>query len=281
MFGKKKKKKPEIDPSTLPILPNDLAEHVQTLGGMNSEELVKLFESLGRIDESIIVTRRRPVPGKNTSKEVGGKQAKMSIDEAVEYEKERGEGRTEKENKVREMFGIEQELFERDEINDEIYPKRLAPTDIARSIEAAKDRLEEQARLKEMRSKMFSPREELILDILTLVKKYEAARVAKKIADRQRKSIRGKTLEQLEAEREARIRQLKGEPEPIVETPEEREERLQREEEQKQEAIRTLEGFDRNIRTLVDEAGEVAGENIDAAASVVRQWIGNIVTSDS
>lgn len=277
MFGKKKKKKPEVDPSTLPILPNDLAEHVQTLGGLNSEELVKLFESLGRIDESIIVSRRRPVTGKNTSKEVGGKKAKMSIDEAVEYEKERAETRAEKENKVRELFGIEQELFERDEINDEIYPKRLAPTDIARSIEAAKDKLEEQDRLKEMRSKVFSPREELILDILTLVKKYEAARVAKKIADRQRKTVKGKTLEQLEAEREARIRQLRGESEPIDETSEER---LQKEEEQKQEAIRTLDGFDKNIKTLVDEAGDVVGENIDAAAAVLRQWVGNVVNSE-
>ena len=275
---KRKKKKPEIDPASLPVLPNDLAEHVQTLGGLNSDELIKLFESLGRIDGSIVVSRRRPA-GKNSSKEVGGRKGKMSIGEAVEYEKQRAEARAEKEKIVREIFGFGEEIFERDEINDEIYPKRLAPKDIARSIEAAEAKLEEQDRMQEKRKKIFSTREELILDILELVKRYEAARTAKVVAERQRKTVEGKTLEQLEEEREARIRRMKGEPEPIDETPEEREERLQQEEEQKQELIRTLPGFDKNFRTLIDEAGDLTGENVDAAAAVIRQWIGTTVES--
>ncbi len=260
------------------MLPNDLAEHVQTLGGLNSDELIKLFESLGRIDGSIVVSRRRPA-GKNSSKEVGGRKGKMSIGEAVEYEKQRAEARAEKEKIVREIFGFGEEIFERDEINDEIYPKRLAPKDIARSIEAAEAKLEEQDRMQEKRKKIFSTREELILDILELVKRYEAARTAKVVAERQRKTVEGKTLEQLEEEREARIRRMKGEPEPIDETPEEREERLQQEEEQKQELIRTLPGFDKNFRTLIDEAGDLTGENVDAAAAVIRQWIGTTVES--
>ncbi len=277
---RKKKKKTEVDPASLPVLPNDLAEHVQTLGGLNSEELIKLFESLGRIDDSIVVSRRRPVPGKNTSKEIGGLHKKMSIEKAVEYEKQRAEARTEKENKVREMFDLDEELFQRDELNDDIYPQRLTPTDIVTSIDAARIKLEEQDRLSAIRKKVFSTRDELILDILDLVKRYEAARTAKVVAERQRKLVEGKTLEQLEKEREARIRQLKGEPEPIDETPEEREERLKLEEEQKQELIRTLPGFDKNIRTLVDEAGDMTSENVDAAAAVIRQWIGNLVNSE-
>lgn len=264
----------------MPVLPNDLAEHAQTLAGMSSEEIIKLLESLGRIDESIVVRRRRPVSGKNHSKEVGGKQRKMSIDEAVEYEKKRIEERTEKERQVKELYHLDTDIVERDEINDEIYPKRLTPTDIARSIEAAKTGLEELDRLRSKTSKEFSRKEEVVLRILKQIKKLEAARVARIIAEKQRNTVIGKTVEELEAEREQRIRKLKGLPEPIVETPEEKAEREKREEEEKQEMIRTLPGFDKHIKTLTDEAGELAEENIDAAASVVRQWIGNVVNSD-
>ncbi len=43
---------------------------------------------------------------------------------------------------------------------------------------------------------------------------------------------------------------------------------------------RTLEGFDRSIRSLQEEIAELVEENPEAAASVLRQWIGNIVPVD-
>lgn len=275
MFKKKKKKKPEPDLNEMPVLPNDLAEHAQSLAGMSSDEIVKLLESLGRIDESITVTRRRGVPGKNSSKEVGGKTRIMSIEEAVEYEKHRSEERAEKERQIKELHHLEAGVLDRDEINDEIYPKRLTPKDIAQSIESAKERLAEQDRLRENRVKVFSPKEEILLHVLELVKKHEASRVARIVSEKQRSSVIGKTIEQLEEERKARIRKLKGEPDPIDETPEEQAAREQREEEEKQEMIRNLPSFDKNIKTLTDEAGELTQDNIDAATAVVRQWIGN------
>lgn len=252
-----------------------MAEHAQSLAGLGSEEIIKLLESLGRINDKITVSRRRPVSGKNISKEVGGKQRNMTIEQAVEYEKKRLEERLEKEKQIKELFAFDNELISKEEINDEIYPKRLTPHDIARSIESAKEKLEEIDRKRAGGGTVFSPTEEAVLHVLQQVKKHEAARIAKYIADRQRNMVLGKTIEQLEEERQERIRKLNGEAGPIDETPEEKEEREKREEEKKQETIRTLQGFGKNIKTLVDEVGEVAEDNLDAAAAIVRQWIGN------
>ncbi|MDR0871098.1 MAG: hypothetical protein LBN39_09945, partial [Planctomycetaceae bacterium] len=43
------------------------------------------------------------------------------------------------------------------------------------------------------------------------------------------------------------------------------------------EKKRTLEGFDKSIRSLQEEIAELVQENPDAAAAVLRQWIGNSV----
>jgi flagellar biosynthesis/type III secretory pathway M-ring protein FliF/YscJ len=48
-----------------------------------------------------------------------------------------------------------------------------------------------------------------------------------------------------------------------------------------EEARRELEGFNSDIHTLVDEAGGLVAESPDAAAAILRQWIGNIVNIDS
>ncbi len=48
-------------------------------------------------------------------------------------------------------------------------------------------------------------------------------------------------------------------------------------EEDDEELSRTLDGFDKSIRSLQDEIAELIEENPDAAAAVLRQWIGNAV----
>ena len=48
-------------------------------------------------------------------------------------------------------------------------------------------------------------------------------------------------------------------------------------EEDDEEALRSLDGFDRSIRSLQDEIAELVEENPEAAAAVLRQWIGNAV----
>jgi flagellar biosynthesis/type III secretory pathway M-ring protein FliF/YscJ len=173
------------------------------------------------------------------------------------------------ENKARELLDIGDEVFERDEFEEGIYPKRLKPTDIVRYIDGAEKQLEEADRLREKRKKVFAPREEMLLDAMARIKKLEAIRVAQKIAEMQRLAIAGKTIEELNAEREERRKKILEGPPP---TPEEIEEqRIQAE----LEAARTLQGFDKNIVTLTDEAAELTSENPDAAAAIIRQWIGN------
>jgi len=44
---------------------------------------------------------------------------------------------------------------------------------------------------------------------------------------------------------------------------------------------RTLNGFDKSIRSLREEIAELIEENPDAAAAVLRQWIGNVVQVES
>ncbi len=277
MFGKNSKKEKKKETPPTPVLPNAYAQHASELAGMTPDEILKLLESLGRIDDSITVTRRRADKNGKNSKVVGGRKAKMSVDEAVEYEKKRIEERNEKEKNVRELFKLENEKFERAELDESVYPKRLAPTDIVRCVDAAEQRLEEIDRLRETRKKVYSPREEIVLNILALVKKYEAARVARRIAEKQRQAVLGKSIEELDQQRKDRIDGIQAETAGPSPTPDEIE---QKKIEEELEAARTLTGFDKNLRTLVDEAAEIASENPDAAASVMKQWIGNTVNSE-
>jgi hypothetical protein len=282
VFGKKKaKKKKEPDYSKQPVLPSKLVEYIQPQNGLTFEEQIKLLESLSRINPAIMVSRQKTVKGKKFPKTVG----KIPIEEAIEFIKKRAEARNEKNRKIEEMTGLQlKELQDREELNDEIYPKRLTPNDIVRYIEAGKEQLEVLDKEREKTAKVFSPREEAVLNAITLIKKFEAARVAQKIAERQRNTVLGKTQEELEKEHAAWLRRCKGEPEP--ETPEQIEERLKQEKEQEiaaEEAAvemeRNLDGFDKDIHTLVDEASTIVIETPDAAAAVIRQWIGNVIVS--
>ncbi|MDR1053860.1 MAG: hypothetical protein LBL39_06755 [Planctomycetaceae bacterium] len=276
MFGRKPKKpkKPvEIDYSKLDILPDDIACHVGSFVGLTPEELARLFESLGRIDNAFNVQRYKGVKGKNSSRKVG---RKMGIVDATEYEKNRQDERVEKEKKILEINGVDQSIFDRDELNDEIYPKRLTPSDIVRSTEAAREKLNEIDQERAKPKIEFSPREEAVLDAMVMVKKYETVRVATAIAEWQRENIIGKTKEQLKEEEAKKLRQMKGEPEPHIETPEEKAERETREREEERLKHDELAGFDPNYRTLVQEAAELTDENPEAAAAVIKQWIGSI-----
>ena len=277
-FGKKKKPEQRNEvPKRQEVLPNDFAQHVSELEGLTPDEILKLLQSLGRINTATTVTRRRADKKGKGSKIVGGRKGKMTIDEAVEYEIKRVEERNEKEKTVRELFGLEDAEFERAELNEEIYPKRLAPNDIVRYIEAGEKNLAEVDKLKERRKKVFSPKEELVLNVATEIKKHEAPRIAQKIAERQRLAVQGKTIEELDAERKERIEGIHAEAQAIVDAAAAEE---QAKIDEGLAAARTLTPFDKNLRTLTDEAAELTSENPEAAAAVMRQWIGTSVTSD-
>ncbi|MDR0391904.1 MAG: hypothetical protein LBH59_08355 [Planctomycetaceae bacterium] len=282
MFGKKTKKpkkpkKPvEVDYSTMEILPDEVAKHVGSFVGLTPEELVRLLESLGRIDKSFNIQRYKGIRGK--ARRIGGT---MKIEDATEYEKNRLDERLEKEKKILEIHGIDKSIFDRDELNDEIYPKRLSPNDIVRSMDAAKEKLRKADEENAKKKVEFSPRDELVLDAMMIVKKYETVRLAQAIAEKQRENIIGKTLEQLREEEERKMRMMKGEPEPHIETPEEKAEREAREREEERLKHDELTGFNSNYRTLVQDATELTEENPEAATAIIKQWIGNLGAAET
>ncbi|MDR3182676.1 MAG: hypothetical protein LBT89_07130 [Planctomycetaceae bacterium] len=270
----------------MPVLPNRLAEFAQIQNGLSQAELLKLFESLARVNEQLKVTRRRPVPGKTISREIGGKKGKMPVADAVEYEKKRFADKGEKEKKIDELLGLESgTLIVRPPIGDSIYPRRLAPDDIVRYTSTAGEKLLALDLERARPQRIFSPREETVLDVMLLIKKNEAMRVAKRIAERQRMGVFNKTAEELEAEYAEWLRVLRGDPPPETEEEtaarlvKEEEERIAEEERLAEEAAKNF-GKLENVFTLVDDAAALVAENPEAAAAVVRQWIGEAVLLD-
>jgi hypothetical protein len=283
MFGKKKPPK-EPDYAKMPALPNSFALFVQAKYCVTPDELHKLFESLGRINPNIKVARRRPIEGKETSKLVGGRKAFMTIAEAVEYEQKRHKSRDEKEEKIHSLVKeIEfDELMVRLAVNDSIYPKHLAPVDIVRSIDAAGIKLDELDQKRKKPPRVYSAREETILDALVRIKRQEPYRVARHISSRQKAYFLTHSLEDLQAEYAEWMRNLRGDPPP--ETEEEMKARLATEEEQRlederlaaEEAARNF-GDLPDMHTLLDDVAALIRDNPEAAAAIVRQWIGSNV----
>ena len=285
MFGKKKPPK-EPDYSKMPVLPNKLAEFVQAKYGLNPDELHKLFESLGRVDDTIKVAKRRKVVDKEYSKQVG---KAVPIADAMEYEKKRVENWREKNNKIRELLeNVDfDELMVHLEVNDSIYPKNLAPVDIVNCLDSAGEKLEALDRRRAALPKIYSVREEAVLDALTLVKKQEPIRVARHIALRQRAYILNTPMEQLEAEYTEWLRQLRGDPTEEERLAKEAADRLNAEEiaaeEERiaaEEAARNFNDLD-TVHTLLDEVAALIRENPEAAVAIVRQWIGNAVLMEA
>jgi sulfur carrier protein ThiS len=283
-MAKKKKEPPkEPDYAKMPVLPNKLARFVQAKYGLTPDELLKLTQSLGRVNEDIKVARRRAVEGKEYSRRVG---KILTILEAAEYEQERTEDRFVKDQEISELLEEVNfdELMVRLEVNDSIYPKRLAPTDIVKSIDAAGERLAELDRLRAKPPKIYSPREEILLDVITLIKKQEPYRVARHIADRQKAYILSHTMEELEAEYKEWLRILRGDPteEELLAIEEAR--RLAEAAAEEEEERRAAEEAARNfgdlppMHTLLDEVAELIRNNPEAATAIISLWIGNVAS---
>jgi len=283
MLGRKKKPK-EPDYTKKPVLPNTLAMFVQAKYGISPDELHKLFASMGRVDETIKIARRQGVKGKEYSRRIG---KVLAILDAAEFEKERAEKRHVKEGKINELIDDEEflELRVPLEVNDSVYPKRLSPLDVVHCIDAAGERLEELDRERAKPLKIYSAREEAVLDVITFIKKEEPVRVARMIAARQLAYIFSKPMEELEFEYSEWLRNLKGLPPP--ETEEEMMARLAAEEEQlleeerlaAEEAARNFDDLP-TVYTLLDEIAELIRNNPEAAAAIIRQWIGNAMLAE-
>jgi hypothetical protein len=281
----KKKLPKEPDYSKMPVLPNRFAEFVQAKYGLTPDGLHKLFESLARLNPDLGVVRRRKVEGKEHSK-VFGKP--LTMEDAVPYEKERAEGRHARDELVRQELLEDvdfDELMDRRDVNVEYMPDRLAPSDIVIYVDSAGEKLDALDRERAKPPKIYSAREETVLDVITSVKKREPIRLAKLIANQQRAYFFNHTLAELEAEYAEWLRIVKGEPPP--ETEEEMMARLALEEEQRleeerlaaEEAARNFDDLP-DVHTLLDDVAELIRVNPEAAAAIVRQWIGNTVLAE-
>jgi len=271
----------------MPVLPPKLAEFVQAKHGLTTDELLKLLEATQRVREDIEVARRRKVAGKEYSKLVGGRKAFVPIIDAVKYTKERAETRHLVGEKIHELLEDVDfdELMIRQEVSDSIYPKRLAPSDIVNYVDSAGEKLDALDLERATPPRIYSPREETVLDVITLIKKQEALRVARRIADRQKIYILTHSMEELEAEYAEWLRELKGEPPP--ETEEQMMERLAQEEAQRleeeriaaEEAARNFDDLP-TIHSLLDDVAALIRDNPEAATAIIRQWIGTGVLAE-
>ena len=266
----------------MPVLPNKLIEFVQAKYGLTPQERLKLLESIGRVNPEIKVARRQKVEGKEYSKLVG---KVLTAVEAAQHEKERVEHRLTSDQKIRELLEEVEfdELLVRLEVNEEIYPKRLAPLDIVHYVDSAGEKLDALDAQRAKPPKIYLPREETILDVITLIKKQEAIRVARRIAERQRAYVLTRTMEELEAEHAEWLRNLRGDPTEEERLAMEEAARLAAEEAAAEEERTAAEEAARNfgdlasLHTLLDDVAELIRNNPDAATAIVRQWIGNAV----
>ena len=283
MFGRKKTKAPtEPDYTKKPVLPSKLAKFVQVKYGLAPDELQKLFVSIARENKDIKVNRNLIVAGKEYPKQVG---KPLDIAEAAEYEKERAENWQIKEEKIQELID-EREFHELrfiTELDESLYPQKLEPVDIVRCVDAAKEKLEELERKRNKPPKIYSVRDELVLDAITLIKKQEPLRLARLIAARQKGYLFSKSMEELEYEYSEWLRELRGDPteeELLAMQAAEEEQRLEEERLAAEEAARNFEDL-ATVHTLLDDVAELIRNNPEAAAAIIGQWIGNAVLMES
>jgi len=253
MFGRKKTQKDDK-----PVLTAvELADKIGQQAGLLPDEMLKLLDSLERVERN-----RKIIPQKAVQEKIVSKKA-IDLPKAVEIARERLEEHKKREEIQRQLSRKKHlKFFEtesHDVIEDTEYPRKLSPYDIGVSIETAYRRLLEEEKKKEDNDPVYR-RAELILHALDRTKVTEAARVARTIAARQERIGR---LSLEEAQRLAKL-------------PPEEQQALTPEIEEQLEIAKSLQGFKKHINTVVDDAAEVVKENADAAAAVVRQWVGTI-----
>jgi hypothetical protein len=263
MFGSKKNKKTIIN-SARDLKGMVEGEVLPVALGLTPNELERLFKLLG--DKKRPVFQRKP--GGFSDKENGvaywKKPKRLSYDKAMKLLHEKAEEYTERE---REFLRKKRKLtpdyqIPRDiELDESGFSENLTADDILLALKTAEKRLAtpEPHASKEMAEECHV---RWIFAALEQLKKEEKVRFARAIALLQQKHIEGKTVHHLpEQENDEEMRDVFGE------------HGINGDESEK---TRTLDGFGlKPLKTLIDEAGDVVEEDLDAAAKVVRQWIGN------
>ena len=242
------------------LTPYELAAKIAEDAGLLPDELLKLLESIAKVEDKRTIYRQK------VEKKSFGKKSKMTLPEAVELAQTRlkeSEEREELRRKARKQKKLKYfEAESRDVIEDDEYPQRLSPYDMRLAIDSARGRLLEEEQ-KKQEKETTNYRVLLILKVLEQMKVTEAARVAKRIAERQK---RIGMLSEEEAEKLLKL---------AAETTAQRSD-IEEAEEEKNVYDHTLDGFGKHLNSLIDDATEVVKDDYDTAASVVKQWVGNI-----
>ena len=263
-FFRKKKQKSIIDAA------HDLKSEVegQMLPaeiGMDPDEIERLLELLSRDNKRRTVFRRHVGSILDVARGLvlWRRPYRLTIDEAKELIHEIAERQREREAKLLKKRRRKNPNYQLPKymVPEEIeYPSLLSADDVTASSDAARRRLEESSKQNKTDSAE-ERRVRWIYDALVQMKKEEATRFARHVAMIQRHHIEGKSPTADEAQPE-------GENPDLLVAYGLDDEELER--------IRTLQGFGKKpLKTLIDDAGDVVDANIDAAAKVVKQWIGN------
>ena len=237
-----------------PVVTEKMAHTVCEVAGLPPEQIAMLLDSLEKIGKAKKIVRQK------SGALFRGRQQKMPIGAAVQDAVKRAQERREREEAIREKYRLPaMPESTTPAVESNIYPKRVSPMDIGRSIDAARERLAEE-------DEMNMPGEEtirarIVMRVIEHIKILEAMRCARRIARRQSKTIAGKTEENVLAEKETMLEKKRVED--------------QKRMEEIEKAARSLDGFGKHLHTLVDEAAEVVETDYDASAKVLNQWIGN------
>ena len=233
--------------------------------GMDPDEIERLLELLGRDNANRIVFRRHVGSILDVAKglvlwlrpyRLTIDEARKLIHELAEKQREREARLLKKKRRKNPNYQLPKYLTP-EEIE---YPSQLSPDDVLAASDAARQRLEKPPQ--KDKDSTEERRAKRIFEALDQMKNEEATRFARHVAMIQRHHIEGKSPPEDETAKEG------GDGSDPWAAYGVDDEELER--------IRTLQGFGKKpLKTLIDEAGEVVDTNIDAAAKIVKQWIGN------
>lgn len=252
MFFRKKK-----DKSEQPVLtPVEKAKRIGGTAGLLPAEIAQLLGTLAEIESDRVVIRQK------VGEKKIGKPNRQPLEKAKEYAQDRAEKRQEEEEKRRLARRKQGKKYHQQESNEIIatseWTSMLYPSDMLRLVEAAQTKMtvewEQQKRESEEER-----RGKIILEVLDRTKETETARLARTIAKRQERI--GQLTEEELAAQEQEVVQQRMDNTGV---------------EEQLEAARSLQRFGKNLHTLTDEAAGVVDQNLDAAANIMKQWVGNV-----
>jgi len=240
--------------------------------GMDPDEIERLLELLRRDDVKSetkrVVFRRRVGSILDVAKGLVFwlRPYRLTLDEAIALIHDIAERHKEREQRLlkqRRRKDPDYQLPKYMTLDDVRYPLQLSADDVLAASNAARQRLAESPREREAESAQERCARR-IFEALEQLKNDEATQFARQVAMTQRRHLEGKPNEDATPENAGGdVWAAHGI------------------DDEELERIRTLQGFGKKpLKTLIDEAGEVVDANVESAAKVVKQWIGNAVGSE-